>query len=146
MHTRSWLPLAALLGVALVLAACGGEASTAAGTQGSRASSHQLVSPDQLHDMLASEDVFLVNVHVPYEGEIPGTDAFIPYTEIASRMDELPFGEQQVVIYCRSGNMSSEAADAMVAAGAPSFAELSGGFFAWQDAGYPLTMSTGSRG
>jgi rhodanese-related sulfurtransferase len=88
--------------------------------------------------MMAKETVYLVNVHVPYEGEIAGTDAFIPYTEIVSRLDELPFGKQQVVIYCRSGNMSTEAAQAMVDAGAPPFSELGGGFYAWQDAGYPL--------
>jgi rhodanese-related sulfurtransferase len=43
-----------------------------------------------------------------------------------------------VVIYCRTGNMSSEAAQAMVNAGAPPFYELRGGFYAWQAAAYPL--------
>ena len=73
--------------------------------------------------------------------EIRGTDAFIPYTDIANQLDKLPFGKQPVVIYCRTGNMSSEAAQAMVSAGAPPFHELSGGFYAWQDAGYPLQSS-----
>ena len=49
-----------------------------------------MLTPAQLHDLKASNDIYLVNVHVPYEGEIPGTDAFIPYTEISGRLDELP--------------------------------------------------------
>jgi len=127
---------ALLVGTLFLMACSDGGSATAPSASG--ASSHQVLTPAQLHDMLASEDVYLVNVHVPYEGEIPGTDAFVPYTEIASKLDELPFGEHPVVIYCRSGNMSSEAADAMVAAGAPPFYELSGGFNAWENAGYPL--------
>ena len=135
---RARIVIGALLIGSLVLAGCSNGGTTTTSGADASASSHQVLTPVQLHDMLASEDIYLVNVHVPYEGEIPGTDAFIPYTEIASKLDELPFGEQQVVIYCRSGNMSGEAADAMVAAGAPPFYELSGGFYAWQNAGYPL--------
>ncbi len=71
----------------------------------------------------------------PSLGEISGTDAFIPYADNANQVDKLLFGKQQVVIYCRTGNMSTEAAQAMVNAGAPPFYELSGGFYAWQAAG-----------
>jgi rhodanese-related sulfurtransferase len=126
---------------ALLMSACssGGD-STASGTPSGTAS-HQLLTAEALHGMLASDDVYLVNVHVPYEGEIPGTDAFIPYDQIASRLDELPFDSQQVVIYCRSGNMSSQSAAEMVAAGAPPFFELSGGYYAWENAGYPLEVN-----
>jgi rhodanese-related sulfurtransferase len=99
-----------------------------------------VLSPQQLHDMMAEQDVYLVNVHVPYEGEITGTDAFIPYTEIASQLDKLPFGKQPVVIYCRSGVTSQQAAEAMVAAGAPAFYELEGGYTAWQAAGFPFEV------
>jgi len=133
---KARIAVGVLLIGSLVLMACSGGTTTSAASVD--ASSHQVLTPDQLHDMLASQDVYLVNVHVPYEGEIPGTDAFIAYTEIASKLNDLPFGDQPVVIYCRSGNMSGVAADAMVAAGAPPFYELSGGYYAWQNAGYPL--------
>jgi rhodanese-related sulfurtransferase len=143
---RSRVSIGLLLG-ALFLAACSQGATTSAvhtpadGAASSDPTSYQVLTPAQLHDMMSSQDVYLVNVHVPYEGEIAGTDAFIPYTEIANRLSELPFDTQTVVIYCRSGNMSTEAAQDMIAAGSPPFYELGGGFYAWQNAGYPLQMN-----
>jgi phage shock protein E len=135
-----FLPVA----VAVLLAACsgGGDGDTA-GTMSPAAgdtagSGYTVLDPAGLEDMMAKEDVYLVNVHVPFEGDLPDTDASIPYTEIAQRLDELPFGSQPVVIYCRSGNMSTEAAQEMVAAGAPEFYELGGGWYAWQAAGLPM--------
>lgn len=97
------------------------------------------VSTDELSQMMDTQDVYLVNVHVPYEGEIVGTDAHIPYTDIASRLDELP-ADQTLVIYCRSGNMSTQAAQEMVDAGATGFSELDGGFIAWEAAGLPFEI------
>lgn len=118
----------------LGLTACSGpgdEAETAEWTR---------LSPSQLDQKLAAEDVFLVNVHVPYEGEIPGTDAFIPYTVIVSRVDELPDDESTLVLYCRSGSMSTDAAEDLVAAGSTGFFELDGGFNAWQAAELPFEV------
>jgi rhodanese-related sulfurtransferase len=91
-----------------------------------------------LQTRLEDPSTVLVNVHVPYEGEIPGTDAFISYTDIAQRISKLPTDPSKLVIYCRSGNMSTEAAQELVAAGYQGFAELAGGFYAWQAAGLPL--------
>jgi len=138
----------AMILVAIVtMSACssGGESAssstaTTAEDSSAAAATWTVITPTQLEDMMAKQNVYLVNVHVPFEGQIAGTDAFIPYTDIAGRLDELPFAKQPVVIYCRSGNMSTEAAQAMVDAGAPQFYELGGGFYAWQDAGYPLQL------
>lgn len=95
------------------------------------------LSPQELNDMMASQDVFLVNVHVPDEGQIPGTDAQIPYSELADRAGELP-ADQTLVLYCRSGNMSTQAATGLVEAGRTGFYELEGGFIAWNEAGLPF--------
>jgi rhodanese-related sulfurtransferase len=128
----AWL----VAGILLALAACSGsgsgeEAETTGWTR---------LSPTQLDQKLVAEDVFLVNVHVPYEGEIPGTDAFIPYTQLASRADELPGDESTLFLYCRSGSMSTDAAQDLVAAGRKGFFELDGGFNAWRAADLPFEV------
>jgi rhodanese-related sulfurtransferase len=124
--------------LAMALAACsssdgGGGAAANGGPGWTR------LSPTELQQMLEQEDVYLVNVHVPYEGDIPGTDASISYAEIASRVAELPTsGDPKLVIYCRSGNMSTQAAQELIDAGVSGFYELEGGFIAWNEAGLPF--------
>ena len=89
--------------------------------------------------MLQSKDFPLINVHIPYEGEIEGTDQHIPFDQITQRLGDLPSDKKaKVVIYCRSGNMSTQAATALVQAGYTNIWELGGGMIAWRDAGLPL--------
>lgn len=129
------LPVLSLALVAvLVLASCS-NGSGEAGDGGDLGWTR--LSPQELNDLMASEDVYLVNVHVPNEGQIPGTDAHIPYTELAERAAELPT-DRTLVLYCRSGNMSTQAAADLVAAGRTGFYELDRGFIAWNDAGLPF--------
>ena len=62
----------------------------------------------QLATMLAKKDFFLVNVHIPYEGEIAKTDAFIDYDTIVDHLDKLPKDKNaSIVLYCRSGRMTA---------------------------------------
>ena len=97
------------------------------------------VTPAELQTMLQSKDFPLINVHIPYEGEIEGTDQHIPYDEIPQRPSDLPSDKDaKVVIYCRSGNMSTQAAEDLVQAGYTNIWELGGGMIAWTDAGLPL--------
>lgn len=132
--SRSLSRVAALLALALFLTACSSSASGGGGGSGGWTK----IDAATLDQRLQNEEVYLVNVHVPYEGEIPGTDAFIPYDQITAHLSELPSDTATLVIYCRSGNMSEEAAQAMVDAGVTGFAELDGGFYAWQAAGLPF--------
>src|SRR3989338_2703218 len=48
------------------------------------------ITSTQLKEMFEDKNFFLVNVHIPYEGEIEKTDAFIPYDEIEKNLDKLP--------------------------------------------------------
>ncbi len=131
-----------LLVVALalvVLSACSSSDGADEGAGGSGELGWTRLSPAELQQMMDQEDVYLVNVHVPYEGDIVGTDASISYLDLASRADELPTGgDPKLVIYCRSGNMSTQAAQDLVDAGVTGFYELEGGFTAWNDAGLPF--------
>lgn len=86
----------------------------------------------------AQPEAFVVNVHVPYDGEIPGTDAFIRYDRIAGA-SELPHDRGvDILLYCRSGRMSEMAAQSLIAAGHTNVAHLDGGMAAWAAAGLDL--------
>lgn len=97
------------------------------------------VSPEELKTMMGSQSFPLVNVHIPFEGNIPGTDLSIPYNEIGQNLDRLPAKDEKIVLYCRSGSMSAEASRALVGLGYTNVWELGGGMIAWQEAGYRLT-------
>lgn len=93
--------------------------------------------------MLKNKDFPLINVHIPYEGEIEPTDAFIPYTEMESNLGKLPSDKgARIVLYCRSGSMSATAARVLVKQGYTNLFNLDGGFIGWQQAGYPVAHKT----
>jgi rhodanese-related sulfurtransferase len=97
------------------------------------------ITPAQLAELLKSKDFFLVNVHIPYAGEITATDAFIPYDQTAQLLGQYPASRQaKIVVYCRNGHMSAIAAAELVKAGYTNVWNLEGGMSAWEQAGYPL--------
>ncbi len=90
----------------------------------------------------------LVNVHVPYEGEIPGTDLQFPYDQVAVYAAKLlPDRDRPIVVYCRSGAMSRIAVEALVQLGYTRVYNVPGGMQAWRAAGFPLVFkeSGGNR-
>jgi rhodanese-related sulfurtransferase len=97
------------------------------------------ISVAELSTMLETKDFFFVNTHIPYEGEIASTDAFIPYDDLESYAGQLPPDKDaRIVLYCRSGRMSEIAATELVEQGYTNVYELDGGMIAWEDAGLPL--------
>jgi phage shock protein E len=97
------------------------------------------VSPAALAGMLKQKDFVLVNVHIPFVGEIAGTDLFLPYDQAAAEMNKLPADKAaKIVVYCRSGRMSTIAAAIWADAGYTNLYELDGGFDAWIAGGYPF--------
>jgi phage shock protein E len=97
------------------------------------------VTVAELQAMLQGKDFPLINVHVPFEGDLPGTDDSIPFDEITVHLDRLPSERDATIfLYCRTGRMSAIAAEELVALGYTGVVHLAEGFVAWREAGLPM--------
>jgi phage shock protein E len=101
--------------------------------------SYKNVSPDELNVMLKSKDFVFVNVHIPFAGNIAHTDLSIPYDQIGQNLSQLASDKNaKIVFYCRSGRMSTMAAEELVSLGYTNIWNLAGGMVDWEQAGYPI--------
>jgi rhodanese-related sulfurtransferase len=135
--------LIVILAVALGLAgqAVVGAADQSAETQtpGQDDAGLATLKSTQLATMLQNKNFFFVNVHIPYEGEIRNTDAFIPFDQIADNLDKLPSDKGAgIVLYCRSGRMSEIAGKELSQLGYTQVSHLSGGMIDWKKSGYEI--------
>ena len=140
---RRWL---FIIGVAVLLLSGCGQSTPAVTTQSApnltTAKSYQSINVTQLKSMLDNKDFLLVNVHIPYEGEIKGTDLFIPYNEIERNLSKLPADKgAKIVVYCRSDRMSGIAAKTLTQLGYTNITDVEGGMIAWEKQGYPLVQT-----
>ncbi len=99
------------------------------------------VTADQLAQMLTHKDFTLVNVKTPYIGEIDGTDLYIPYDQLTARASELPASKSaRILVYCRSGVESAQAAQTLLNLGYTNVWNLDGGMNAWTASGRTLVQ------
>ena len=124
--------LALAVGAALfAVAGCGGTGESPAGAA-------KLLASEAFAAAVADPARVTVNVHVPDEGSIEGTDLWIPYDQIAVKRSELPDPSTPLAVYCRSGRMSATAVETLAELGYADVVELKGGMIAWEEAGRPL--------
>ena len=89
-----------------------------------------------LIQMLKNKNFSLVNVHIPYAGELANTDTFIPYDAIRQNLGNLPTDKNaKIVLYCRSGSMSAAAAKELATLGYTNVYNLAGGMNEWEKEG-----------
>ncbi|MGZ4980544.1 MAG: rhodanese-like domain-containing protein [Methylobacter sp.] len=95
-----------------------------------------ITAPD-LNRIMQQADIFLVDVHVPEQQHIRGTDLFIPYNEIEKHQDKLPKDKNTpIYLYCESGPMGNAAARTLHDLGYGNLYNLEGGAKAWRKAGF----------
>jgi rhodanese-related sulfurtransferase len=142
MKRHIWVSGTVLAGLALLVVACTQTTPTATSFRSiepsKNADGYTDISVQQLADMLPTKDFTLINVHIPYEGEIPQTDLFIPFDRVVENLKDLPDKDAPIVLYCRSGSMSTTAAKTLASLGYTDVQEVDGGMRTWKGAGYEL--------
>jgi rhodanese-related sulfurtransferase len=99
------------------------------------------LAPSEFEDAVARPLGVVINVHVPYEGEIPGTDANVPYDAIENSAVLPSDGSEPILLYCKTGEMSRIAAETLASMGYTNVQVLAGGMDAWDESGRSLTSS-----
>ena len=122
---------ASMLVLAIALAACSSTATTT------------LVDAQTADDLIHNEQGLVVmDIRTPEEtagGTLPNAIELDFYSDgFRSELDALDRAVPYLV-YCRSGNRSSEAVSVMADLGFERIYELGGGIVTWVDAGLPLT-------
>ena len=141
MSSRARHAVILAMSATLLAAACASGNNATSGntaaptTSTSPAAGSVLVSPDEFARRVEDPKAVTINVHVPNEGNIAGTDLAIPFDQIA-RSTKLPTNlATPLAVYCRSGNMSRPAVKDLQAKGYTNIVELSGGYDAWLQSG-----------
>ena len=100
-------------------------------------SNYKNMTVNELNQQLKNKDFALVDVHIPEQKHINGTDAFIPYDDIENQLDKLPQDkEAKIVLYCRTGRMSQIAAEKLAERGYTNVYNVVGGIVEWVKKGY----------
>ncbi|MBI4295847.1 MAG: rhodanese-like domain-containing protein [Chloroflexi bacterium] len=132
--------------LAIVLSACAQGTPSAPVQSGEikvDGGSFSRITAAQFDAMLQKKDFLLVNTHIPYAGEIKGTDLFMPYNEVEQNLTSLPADKgAKIVLYCRSGYMSDIAAKTLVRSGYTNVWDVEGGMMVWEREGHPLVQRT----
>jgi adenylyltransferase/sulfurtransferase len=79
------------------------------------------------------DDLFLLDVREPHEwaiANIAGAE-LIPLGELGRSLERLP-REQEIVVYCKGGTRSAQAAAQLAEAGFPRVSNLAGGILGWR--------------
>lgn len=99
------------------------------------------ITPQEVYDIImGSEMYFILDVRTQEEydqGHLEGAH-LIPVQELADKLDEVPFNIP-VIVYCRSGARSRNAAEILQNNGFPQIYDM-GGIIDWQEQGYPVVI------
>jgi rhodanese-related sulfurtransferase len=130
---RLFLCLSVVAAMVVGLVSCGSDDG-----RPSSATAFERLDPEQFAARMAKDAAHVINVHIPYEGELEHTEAFIPFDRIVGDA-QLPADKgSEVLLYCMSGRMSETAGKELIQKGYTNVSHLEGGMKAWEAAGKPL--------
>lgn len=98
------------------------------------------VGVDDVFNMLKDKDkYFLLDVRTPeeYKEGFIENSILVPLSEMEKRLSEIP-SDKPVIVYCRSGNRSAQAAEILVKNNFNSVYNMLGGITEWVKKGYPV--------
>ncbi len=108
----------------------------------SRVNKLQTVNAQTLQQLLVQQAVTLIDVREPseYAGEHIPNATLVSLSNFDFR--KIPQdSSKKVVLYCRSGNRSTMAAQKLFDTGFTTVTHLDGGISAWKEAGYPTKIN-----
>ena len=132
------LPLV-LVAMLVLLISCSAQAPTT--SPGPTMPSYTDVTPEEAYEMIGQEQVIVLDVRTQEEynsGHIPDA-LLIPLSELEMRLDELNPSDH-ILVYCRSGHRSEEAAITLVANGFIHIYNMEGGIIQWQTQDFLVTQ------
>jgi len=129
--------------LALILSACQSASTPIGQTVDTENGNYTVVSVQELDAMLESKDFTLINVHIPWQGDIPQTDLKLAYDQIEQSQAQLPAEKDaKIVVYCLTSGMAKIAVDSLLKMGYNNLWMLEGGTTAWEEAGLTLNEKT----
>ncbi len=135
--TRKFWILVGILMLALLLAAC--QAKTIGQQASTDNGSYTVVSVQELQELLEDKDFTLINVHTPWQGDIPQTDQRLAYDQIEQSLAQLPAEKDtKIVVYCLTSGMAKIAVNSLLGMGYTDIWMLDGGTTAWEEEGFSL--------
>ena len=134
----------AMIGFDRVAGVFGSDAIESAAHRGRGLEPTAQIPVEDLAARIKGEKVTIVDVRGRAEweaGHLPG-GLNIPLGYLAERTGELP-RDQLLVLHCQSGGRSAMAASVLQGKGFTQVANLTGGFVAWERAGYDVVREVG---
>ena len=114
------------------------KSATADGKEATSTEAFARLDPAAFAERMKNSEAAVINVHIPYEGEIENTDSFIAYDKIVGDSNLPKDKNTEILLYCRTGRMSEEAGAVLHEEGYTKVAHLEGGMKAWEAAGQKL--------
>ena len=100
---------------------------------------YRVVTVQELQTMLEKKDFTMVNVHIPFQGNISQTDLQLAYDEIEQNLNQLPQEKDaQILVYCLTSGMAKKAVATLLNQGYTNLWMLDGGTTSWEEAGLSL--------